>query len=75
VAIDLSLSETKPIESILGHAKTPTTRDTSQGIEEALKRIIETLSRESRDNIIAVNIGTTVSSLNIEIMVPVEFGN
>ncbi|KAH6889852.1 hypothetical protein B0T10DRAFT_572002 [Thelonectria olida] len=59
VAIDLTLSETTPIESILSHAKTPTTRDTSQGIEEALRRVIETLSEKSLEDIIAVNIGTT----------------
>ncbi|RSL47207.1 hypothetical protein CEP54_013521 [Fusarium duplospermum] len=59
VAIDLGLSETKPIESILGSAKIPTTADTSHGINEALKKVICGLSRKARDDIIAVNIGTT----------------
>ncbi|KAL2694822.1 hypothetical protein Neosp_001409 [[Neocosmospora] mangrovei] len=59
VAIDLSLSETTPIDSILGSAKIPTTSDTSHGINEALKEVIGGLSREARDDIIAVNIGTT----------------
>ncbi|KAJ4328907.1 hypothetical protein N0V84_000695 [Fusarium piperis] len=59
VAIDLPLSETKPIESILGSAKIATTSDTSHGIGEALKRVIDGLSKQARDDIIAVNIGTT----------------
>ncbi|KAI8720101.1 hypothetical protein NCS52_00454600 [Fusarium sp. LHS14.1] len=59
VAIDLSLSETTPIDSILGSAKIPTTSDTSHGINEALKEVISGLSRKARDDIIAVNVGTT----------------
>ncbi|KAI8676237.1 hypothetical protein NCS56_00511000 [Fusarium sp. Ph1] len=59
VAIDLVLSETSPIESVLGSAKIPTTSDTSHGINEALKGVIRGLSQEARDDIIAVNIGTT----------------
>ncbi|KAI8670565.1 hypothetical protein NCS57_00528100 [Fusarium keratoplasticum] len=59
VAIDLVLSETSPIESVLGSAKIPTTSDTSHGINESLKRVIHGLSQEARDDIIAVNIGTT----------------
>ncbi|KAJ4184844.1 hypothetical protein NW755_008757 [Fusarium falciforme] len=59
VAIDLVLSETSPIESVLGSAKIPTTSDTSHGINEALKGVIHGLSHEAKDGIIAVNIGTT----------------
>ncbi|KAM0427907.1 hypothetical protein ACHAPT_007366 [Fusarium lateritium] len=59
VAIDLSWSETKPIESILDSTKIPTTSDTSHGINEALKSVIHDLPQEARDDIIAVNIGTT----------------
>ncbi|KAJ4218571.1 hypothetical protein NW759_008464 [Fusarium solani] len=59
VAIDLVLSETNPIESVLGSAKIPTTSDTSHGINEALKGVIHGLSQKARDDIIAVNIGTT----------------
>jgi hypothetical protein len=64
VAIDLVLSETNPIESVLGSAKIPTTSDTSHGINEALKGVIHGLSQKARDHIIAVNIGTTVSVLS-----------
>ncbi|RSL87793.1 hypothetical protein BHE90_006272 [Fusarium euwallaceae] len=59
VAIDLVLSEKRPIESILGSAKIPTTSDTSHGINEALKKVIGGLSQQARNDIIAVNIGTT----------------
>ncbi|RSL69855.1 hypothetical protein CEP53_002072 [Fusarium sp. AF-6] len=59
VAIDLVLTETRPIDSILGSAKIPTTSDTSHGINEALKEVIGGLSQKARDDIIAVNIGTT----------------
>ncbi|KAJ3536034.1 hypothetical protein NM208_g6890 [Fusarium decemcellulare] len=59
VAIDLSLSQNEPIQSILSSTKTPTTLDTGHGINEALKKIIKGLPQAARDDIIAVNIGTT----------------
>ncbi|KAH7141962.1 hypothetical protein EDB81DRAFT_899419 [Dactylonectria macrodidyma] len=59
VAIDLELSVTKPIESILSSTKTPTTRNTSQGISIALKKIISDLPEQARRDVIAVNVGTT----------------
>ncbi|KAF5003329.1 hypothetical protein FDECE_10114 [Fusarium decemcellulare] len=59
VAIDLSLSQNEPIQSILSSTKTPTTLDTGHGINEALKEVIESLPQAARDDIIAVNIGTT----------------
>jgi hypothetical protein len=68
VAIDLVLSETSPIESVLGSAKIPTTSDTSHGINEALKGVIRGISQEARDDIIAVNIGTTVSILSYSLL-------
>ncbi|KAF4460640.1 DUF917-domain-containing [Fusarium albosuccineum] len=59
VAIDLSLSQNEPIQSILSSTKTPTTLDTGHGINEALKRVIKGLPQAARNDIIAVNIGTT----------------
>ncbi|KAH6977446.1 hypothetical protein BKA56DRAFT_633121 [Ilyonectria sp. MPI-CAGE-AT-0026] len=59
VAIDLALSQTKPVESILSSAKIPTTFDVSHGINEALNNVIGSLSQNARDDIVAVNIGTT----------------
>ncbi|VUC35962.1 unnamed protein product, partial [Clonostachys rosea] len=59
VAVDLALSETQPVESILSSTKVPTTPDTSRGINEALKNILGDLPVHARDEITAVNIGTT----------------
>lgn len=63
VAIDLALTETKPARSILSTTKTPTTPDTSLGINTALRKILGDLPEKARDDVIAVNVGTTVSLL------------
>ncbi|CAI6025497.1 unnamed protein product, partial [Clonostachys chloroleuca] len=59
VAIDLALTETKPARSILSTTKTPTTPDTSLGINTALRKILGDLPEKARDDVIAVNVGTT----------------
>ncbi|CAH0028807.1 unnamed protein product [Clonostachys rhizophaga] len=59
VAIDLALSETQPARSILSTTKTPTTPDTSLGINTALRKILGDLPEKARDDVIAVNVGTT----------------
>ncbi|CAG9955853.1 unnamed protein product, partial [Clonostachys rosea f. rosea IK726] len=59
VAIDLTLSETKPAQSILSTIKTPTTPDTSLGINTALRKLLGDLPEKARDDVIAVNVGTT----------------
>ncbi len=60
VSIDLELSETRPADSILAHFKTPTTPDARDGIEKAVKQIIADLKPAARDDIVALNLGTTV---------------
>ncbi|KAF7562839.1 hypothetical protein G7046_g1281 [Stylonectria norvegica] len=61
VAIDLSLSDIRREKSILAHFKTPTTKEVKDGIEVALRDVIGQLSQTSRNAIVAVNLGTTVS--------------
>lgn len=61
MAIDLALSGIAPVKSILSSTKTLTTPDTSQGIIKALESVIGDLSPERKDEIVAVNVGTTVS--------------
>ncbi|EOO01543.1 putative hydantoinase oxoprolinase protein [Phaeoacremonium minimum UCRPA7] len=59
VATDLALSHASPADSIIAHCKIPTTPDTSKGIGEALREVLEQLPSTARSDITAVNIGTT----------------
>ncbi|KAK7897213.1 hypothetical protein LTR67_005102 [Exophiala xenobiotica] len=60
VLVDVEKRTTQSLQSILNSHKTPTTSDTTDGITTAIEAVTSNLSEAQKQDIVAVNIGTTV---------------
>ncbi len=63
VLIDVDLAETDPVRSIVATHKSPTTAQTTVGILNSMRHVIANSPTSDSDDILSVNIGTTVNIL------------